>query len=119
MIEISGPDNHNSLILDNYGNYVVDSTNSFFVECSTLRQALEAYCNKYHSSYRLYDGEFENYPGTESEKKYFYYKSHNPKLGEIIVDIHVERKGNNICLKQNLDFELLDGDIVRLGSLEC
>ena len=36
-----------------------------------------------------------------------------------LVDIHVERDAQDICIKQNLGFSLLESDIVSIGALAC
>ena len=36
-----------------------------------------------------------------------------------LVDIHILRGTENICPKQDLDFPLLDSDIVAIGALAC
>ena len=36
-----------------------------------------------------------------------------------LVDIHVRRGTENICLKQDLSFPLLDSDTVLIGALAC
>ena len=36
-----------------------------------------------------------------------------------LVDIHLVRNGEDICLKQDLAFPLLDSDVVVMGTLVC
>ena len=36
-----------------------------------------------------------------------------------LVDIHLVRNGEDICLKQGLAFPLLDSDVVVMGTLVC
>jgi len=36
-----------------------------------------------------------------------------------LVDIHLLRNGEDICLKQDLAFPLLDSDVVVMGALVC
>src|SRR3954471_16889857 len=37
----------------------------------------------------------------------------------VLVDIHVSRGSEDICVKQDLTFPLLDTDIVSMGMLAC
>ena len=37
----------------------------------------------------------------------------------MLVDIHVLRGGQNICIKQDLSFPLLESDVVSIGVLAC
>jgi hypothetical protein len=36
-----------------------------------------------------------------------------------LVDIHVTRNGEEICLKQDVQFELIESDVVSMGRLGC
>ena len=36
-----------------------------------------------------------------------------------LVDIHVVRDTQNICIKQDLGFPLMEGDVVSIGALAC
>jgi hypothetical protein len=36
-----------------------------------------------------------------------------------LVDIHVERDAQDICIKQDLGFPLLESDVVSIGALVC
>jgi hypothetical protein len=37
----------------------------------------------------------------------------------LLVDIHVERDAQDICIKQDLRFPLLESDVVSIGALAC
>jgi len=52
--------------------------------------------------------------------KYFrcYPRGEDPGLYDL-VDVHVERNGDEICPKQDLAFPLLPGDVVTIGLLSC
>ncbi len=51
--------------------------------------------------------------------KYFKYFSKGEAEKFVLVDIHVERDGIEICPKQDLGFPLLAADIVEAGVLVC
>lgn len=54
------------------------------------------------------------------EAKYFYYTSSNPRFGDSLVDVHIEKTGGEeVCAKQVLDYRLSDGGIVSIGPLAC
>lgn len=127
MIEVRGPDNIPKLEFDEQTKTMASSPRqSFFTEADTLKKALDAYCLQYGSSYRKYDGSIDDIP-IKDEAKFFFYSSQNtmftenPLFGkEMLVDVHIETKeGKNICLKQNLEHQLNDGDIVIIGMPAC
>jgi hypothetical protein len=51
--------------------------------------------------------------------KYFRYHSPRDPDGYFLVDIHIERDGQEICVGQDLSFALLETDIVTAGMLAC
>ncbi|WP_144394646.1 hypothetical protein [Pleionea sediminis] len=85
-----------------------------------MEDAINAYCEKFNSEIKVYDGEIEDVPLSPGEKKYFYYKSNDPKFGEFLVDIHIIRaNGEEVCFKQDLTVKLMDGDFINIGMLAC
>lgn len=50
--------------------------------------------------------------------KYFLHTDNQTGIANL-VDIHITRSGTEICLKQNLEFELLPADLVELGEIVC
>jgi hypothetical protein len=122
MIEIRGPDNIKRIIMDGHDAGKASAVNEFKTDAKTLKEALDSYCSYFNSKYRLYNGDIEELPIKKGEEKYFYYASNNPKskiIDEVLVDIHVIRESEEICPKQNLDFELVSGDLITIGMLAC
>ena len=65
-----------------------------------------------------YDGSWETLKFTHGEQpKYFIYKKADGI--QTLADIHILRRGEEICPKQDLMFALCDGDIIVLGMLIC
>ena len=51
--------------------------------------------------------------------KYFRYYSTSTPDQYLLVDVHIEREGVELCPKQDLAFQLEPGDIVSAGVLAC
>lgn len=62
-----------------------------------------------------YDGPIEGVELGDPPRYFFYISS----FGCQLVDIHIERSNQDICIKQNLDVTLNSGDIVQIGGLAC
>ena len=90
-------------------------------QCKTIGQALDLYKQEHGVSLIAYDGRYENVPFDPNEPKYFTCSFERRALGRegMLVDLHVERNGEALCVKQRLDFDLLDGDIISLGPTVC
>lgn len=54
----------------------------------------------------------------EPPKYFLYYPEHGSEKC-MLVDVHVVREGESICVKQDLSFSLLPDDKVVLGPLAC
>ena len=119
MIEVRGPDNIQRFTFGSEG-VTLDSSNAFFTTANTLEQALQAYCLKFGSKIKAYDGKLKDIPLNPNEKKYFYYQSNDARLGEALVDIHITKaNGEELCYKQDLNVPLEEGDIITLGMPAC
>lgn len=120
MINIFGPENREKYIsVSPDGNEFtpVEGT-PLFANVATFGDAIRAYEKENTVSIEPYDGSFEAIPFKEDEEpKYFFYRKSPSDLQ--LVDIHVFRNGQEICPKQDLTFELLDGDTIQIGELVC
>lgn len=120
MIQIFGPENHQRYLADTPDGtgFVRAEGTPVLANATTLSEAIQAYENEYAVSIVPYDGSLQAIPFTEGEeRKYFFYiRSATERQ---LVDIHVVRDAQEICPKQNLSFELLDGDTIRIGELIC
>ena len=86
---------------------------------TTSGEALKLYADRHDIRLTPYDGSWDSLPSeSKSEPKYFFFND-GGRFGDILVDIHVERGGEDICPKQDLEFPLLDGDIINIGALAC
>ena len=87
----------------------------------TIKQALSIYGQAYKVALKPYDGRFDEMPFDPANPKYFIcsFDDETDRNHGTLVDIHVRRDEEEICIKQDLDFELRDGDIVDLGQLAC
>jgi hypothetical protein len=90
-------------------------------QTKTVGQAIEIFTKKFEVEVKPYDGSFEDMPLDKDNLKYFFCEYESDRFGTCkqLADIHVQRGDEDICIKQNLDFELLDGDIVRVQELAC
>jgi len=95
---------------------------AFDVIVKSLSEALEKYCNHFKVSLKK-NGPCED---PSLSNKYFIHtdlESGKQKL----VDIHILRGvkehivigGESICIEQNINFEIQDGDIIDMGPLIC
>ena len=85
-----------------------------------LGDVLEQYAKVVHASIRPYDGSLAWAPFTsEEEPKFFLLESSDKKIGSSLVDVHIERDSQTICVKQNITFELVAGDIILIGPTAC
>lgn len=82
-----------------------------------LGEALDGYSAMFGVSFSLYEGEPGPDPWPHGGPKYFHYRK--AADDQLLVDIHILRDGEEICPKQNLDFELQAGDIIQIGVLVC
>lgn len=55
----------------------------------------------------------------ETQAKYFRYYTNHESSEWVLVDIHIQRSGEDICPKQDLDFALLPNDKIVPGPLAC
>lgn len=99
-----------------YGIRVAIDRAPFMVNAGTFGRALEIYCRYFKCALEVFSGPFpDNWGSAVDENKYF---RHTPSDGESrILDIHILRDGQEICPKQNLDYPLLDGDIIEVGAI--
>ena len=97
------------------GEYEPYDEKGFSSSALSLKAAITDYENEFQIRIEKYDG---TSPGIEigDPPKYFYYNTGSNKY---LVDIHINRDGQEICPKQNLNFALLDGDIITIGQLVC
>lgn len=103
---------------------LVDDTwdeSPFVCDSKTFGEALSAYATHYELSITPYDGSDPLIPfAANEEPKYFYCKAKSgTQTFPSLTDIHVLRYGEEICPKQNLQFELLPDDIIEFGILVC
>ncbi len=67
--------------------------------------------------------ELEHHTGAwvvpDASPKYFRYFASRQSTDYELVDIHIERNGESICAKQDLNFALLPSDKVVPGPLAC
>jgi hypothetical protein len=121
MVKVIGPYDKVVNICPETGKVLPMSEESYFqCEASTLREAMEAYCNRHQGRFRPYDGNQPGIPLKDGEMKYFLYWDPRSRFGEIVVDVHVCRNDlQEICAKQDLDLLLEPGDEVTLGTLAC
>ena len=92
---------------------------AFRCACETLGEAINAYERAFCVSITPYDGINPPVsPEADAGPKYFVYS--DAPLGEepdeILVDIHVERNGEEICPKQDLAFRLQPDDVVQIWT---
>ncbi|MCR8958547.1 hypothetical protein M0765_012670 [Variovorax sp. S2] len=89
---------------------------AYKLDVATLGQAIAAYEARFNVTITPFAGDpLDPYL---AEPKYFKFKENDADAG-CLVDIHVYRQGVEICLKQDLDFCLFEGDIIELGPLVC
>jgi hypothetical protein len=88
--------------------------NPFCISANHLAEALKAY--ETHFSVTIEPWR-ELLPG-QTDYKYFNVVSPKPRESGL-VDIHVFRGEEEICPRQNIDFVLVEGDIVEMGTLAC
>ena len=120
MIKIFGPKNWRRLMVSNPdgSGFTEVEGEPVTTHAASIDEVIRAYEEKYAVSIVPYDGSSEAVPFKQGdEPKYFFYEksSSNRRL----VDIHVFRDGREICPKQDLSFELFDGDIIEIGELVC
>lgn len=87
----------------------------------TVKQALSIYSEAYQVSLQPYDGRYDDTPFNLENPKFFMYfaDDESDRFHDSLVDIHVQRGEDFVCIKQNLDFELKDGDTINLGLPAC
>ncbi len=85
----------------------------------TLGEALKLLEGQHSVCLTPYDGSWDSTPfESADERKYFIFND-GGRFGDTLVDIHVERAGEEICPKQDLNFPLIDGDLIIFGVLVC
>ncbi|MBX9722121.1 MAG: hypothetical protein K2X81_12045, partial [Candidatus Obscuribacterales bacterium] len=86
------------------------------VDVNILSAALVVYENHFHVSLSPAPSDHPAIQG--GDPKYFIHTDH--KSGDSqLVDIHIFRGGKEICVKQDLNFELHTNDIIEIGELVC
>lgn len=94
--------------------------NGLVISAENLGDVLKQYSQAINASIRPYDRSSEKLPFAPSEEpKYFLLESANKEIRSSIIDIHIERDGKEICVKQNVKFELVDEDIVLICVPGC
>jgi len=87
----------------------------------TVKQALSIYSEAYQVSLEPYDGRYDDTPFDPENPKFFMYfaDDETDKFHDTLVDIHVQRGEDFVCIQQNLDFELQDMDTINLVLPAC
>lgn len=83
----------------------------------TLGELLKNYCRQYDVEITPAKGIIDE---TTKEPKYWQYFGNHEFYGvdgEIIIDIHITRDGKMICPKQDLDFPLLETDLISIPAM--
>ena len=105
-----------SLIQTPNGLELSPASEPMLIDASTLGEALEVCCAKTDATVRACDGSDPRMLFATGETPRFFVHV-DAEHGEDFVDIHVTRRGESICCKQRLDFELEEGDVIELGVL--
>jgi len=110
MIKMFGPKNSRDAYT---GSFIPHEDLVFFVEATTLKEAIDIYSVEFNVNIKQCESE----PGIE-EGKYFWQVDldSNTLIPKRLLDIHVYRGEENICVKQDLCFNLQDGDIIEMLS---
>jgi hypothetical protein len=82
--------------------------NGHLCECDTIADAVRIYQAHLNANLHL-----------NPEGKCYKLSSESADLQPVSVDIHVVRNGKDICTDRNLQFPLLNGDVVALGVKIC
>lgn len=115
QVEMFGPANHYSKLQPDG---TMQEPTPFIARARTLGEALARYCEEYDVAIVPYDGSWPSVPFEPNEApKYFIFNG--GKFPGELVDIHVDRRGLEICPKQDLSFLLEAGDLVSMGVLVC
>ena len=93
----------------------------------TVEDALAQYAEELGSAITPYDGSLDWLPlvNGEDPRCFFLETGSDERLPralrntKVVIDVHVERNGHNICTKQNLAFELQDGDVLQIDMPAC
>jgi len=110
-VEIAGPHAVERVV---GGRIEYDESSPLRAVAATLGDALAAYQHHFDVVIYPYDGSAADYPIPRDEiTKYFWYRSSDSE--DQVLDIHISRGSELICPKQNLDFPLIDGDVVEIG----
>lgn len=120
MIKIFGPENPARTCVPNSDGSGFHAEEGKAVEtpAPTLGAALKAYEKEFAVSIEPYDGSLPTVPFHPDEPpKYFFYDDN--RTGPRLVDVHIQRGSHDICPKQDLQFQLLKGDIIHIGALVC
>lgn len=83
----------------------------------SLGELLKNYCQQYDLKITPAKGFIDE---TSKEPKYWQYIGNHDFFGvdgEIIIDIHVTRDGKMICPKQDLDFPLIETDLIDIPAM--
>ncbi|NET10712.1 MAG: hypothetical protein F6K16_39685 [Symploca sp. SIO2B6] len=98
----------------------------FVTFAETLEDILEQYAEEINGSIQPYDGSLEWLPITpQEEPKCFFLETSNTRIpralrgDKIVIDIHIRRGSQTLCVKQNLAFKLQDGDVVAINVPAC
>lgn len=86
---------------------------TYELDVAMLGKAISAY--ESHFNVTIIPFAADPHPAAQ---KYFSFKENDADAG-CLVDIHIHRKGLEICAKQDLDFGLPHGDLIELGPLAC
>ncbi len=89
---------------------------AFNVSDMILKDALRKYEIQFNVTIIPYIDESNT--SKTNEAKYFLHIDNISKETNL-VDLHIIRNGVEICVKQNLDFQLLTDDLVEMGELLC
>ena len=87
-------------------------------DAATLGEALQKYEAAFGCVFAPYDGSSPGVPFEPGGTPRYFFRTTREGRKEL-VDIHIERAGEDLCPKQDLSFSLMDGDVIRYGPLIC
>ena len=93
---------------DESGKIITEPMPGVSIEAATLGELIDVVMENY-------DCKITKNPDLD---KYFIYYDEKAPDG-VLVDIHINRRGETICPKQNLDFVLEKNDEIRFGAPAC
>ena len=102
------------------GKMVSFELDGFNVNAKTLGEALKLYEEKYNIKITPYESQIaEIQLDPNDEPKYFWFEDVEFPERSCVVDVHILRFDDDMCVKQKLNFPLNNGDIISIGPLSC